>query len=257
LRDETRRKRSLGLGLGLVRRIGKLGINRLRHLGHMLRVADPDRIPTDLPLLQRAGLVEIVVSKEETGRVRALLGTIIDSDNVEFPRPFALARPDRRGQRHTVADLPSEPLHQRAADDRAGPRLAPRLSLVLRQQVLGKHRQEGLGLDGKTAEPVLRLVLIDPVEPGPVRRGSHAGNALHAGAVDSREGHDERNLVANDEPVRVGQVDPGGKRFPDRAQQTIENEGHADREHRQQRAQLLPLEIAPDEEEESHVGCSA
>ena len=66
-----------------------------------------------MPFAARAALVEVVVAEEEAGRVRALLRAVVDADDVELPGAVALARPDRRDQRHAVADLPPEPLGQR------------------------------------------------------------------------------------------------------------------------------------------------
>ena len=101
----------LGLGLGLGRRVGELGVDRRGDLGRPLGVVDPHDVPADDALAPGAGLVEVVVVEEEAGRVGALLGALVDAHEVELPAAAAvLLAPDRRLDRDPVADLPAEPL---------------------------------------------------------------------------------------------------------------------------------------------------
>ena len=95
-------------------------------------ILDLDDVPADQPLALPAVLVEVVVAEEELRLVDARLA-VVDADDVELPgRAAALRLPDRRLDRHAIADLPAEPLGQILADDDALAILEPRLHLLAR-----------------------------------------------------------------------------------------------------------------------------
>src|SRR5206468_3183876 len=117
----------------------------------------------------------------------------IDPDDLELPCLVSLSRPDGRNQRYSIPDLPVKTIYQLPPHDRAGARLQPRGFLIRRQNDLGVDGEEALRLDGKTPEEILRLVLIDAVEPGDMRNHTHAGDLFDTRLIRHRQRHDERD----------------------------------------------------------------
>ena len=197
-------------------------------------------------------LLEIIVTAKERGGVRVLVGTVKDAHEVEVPHPVAvLLGPDRRLDRDLVADLPAEALGGLPAHDGTGPRFQPRLLLLRRKEHLRMHVQKFLRHDRILHEEVLR-VLVDAAEPGLVGCQHDAGDPLHPCLVALGQQLDDRYLVPHDQPVRSRHGHPAGERLLDGRQVPEEDKRHDDGEQRQQRAQLLALQIAPDEIEVAH-----
>jgi hypothetical protein len=58
--------------------------------------------------------------------------------------------------------------------------------------------------------------------------------------------------MPHDQPIRPRDVDPAGERLLDGGEIPEKDESHDDGQERQQRAQLLALQIAPDKKEVAH-----
>ena len=117
----------------------------------------------------------------------------------------------------------------------------------------GIHDKELLRVHRHAGEEVFRI-LIDAAEPGQVGDVRHAGHLADARLVADRQRLDKRNLVPDDQAVGIRHFHARAEGFLDGAEEAEEHKGHEDGEQRQRRAQLLPLQIAPDEAEEFHSG---
>jgi len=144
-----------------------------------------------------------------------------------------------------------KPLGRLAADDCPGARFQPRLFLFRRERKLGGHVQEFLRHDGHLREEVLG-VLVNAAEPRLMRGQGDAGDPLHPRFVGFRQGLDNGNLVAHHQAILAGQGHAAGERLFDRRQKTEQNKRHHNREQRQDRAEFLPLQVAPDQVQELH-----
>ena len=108
-----------------------------------------------------------------------------------------------------------------------------------------------LRVNGILHEEIFR-VLINAAEPGLVRREVHAGNPVHPRLVADRQEVDERNLLADDQPVRARQFHAADQRLLDGRQNPEQHERHDDGQQRQRGAQFFPRQVAPDEVDEFH-----
>src|SRR2546425_958751 len=82
-------KLPLGVGLGLVRRVRELLIDRLRDLGGLRRVRDLGDEPADLPLEQRP-LVRVLPVKEHRLVIDRGTGRAVDGADREVEVPLAV-----------------------------------------------------------------------------------------------------------------------------------------------------------------------
>src|ERR1017187_669764 len=80
-----------------------------------------------------------------------------------------------------------------------------------------------------------------------MRSDGYAGNALHARLVGFGQGLDDRDLVPGDQAVLPGHADATSEGLPYGGQEAEQNERHHNREQRQDCAEFLALEVAPDE----------
>jgi len=90
-----------------------------------------------------------------------------------------------------------------------------------------------------------------------VRRQRHPGYPLHPHLVALGQELDDRNPVADDQPVCPGDFDPADQGLLDGRQEAEKDECDDDRKKRQQGPQLLPPQIAPDQGQELHRRASA
>ena len=138
-----------------------------------------------------------------------------------------------------------------AADDGARAGLQPRLLLFRRDQELGVHVQELLRYDGHLGEEVLG-VLVNAAKPGFMRGHGYARNTLHAGLVRFRQRLNNGDLVPHHEAVLAGHGHAAGEGLPDGREEAEQNERDHNREQRQDGAEFLPLQIAPDQVQVLH-----
>jgi hypothetical protein len=228
-------------------------------LGRLGGIVDPHDVPADDPLPPLTRFVEVVVTEEELGGVGTLLLAVVDADQVELPERAAVLPPeDRPLNRDPVADLPTVALRGLAAHDRALAVGEPGGLLVGGQQQLRIHREVVLGIDGGLEDPLEApvRVLVDAAEPAHVGDRLDPRDAGDFRLVALRQRQDDRSLLGGEQAVGAGHVDAGAESHLDRREVGEEHEGDDDREQREERPRLAPLEVPPEERPVLHAAAS-
>ncbi len=107
-------------------------------------------------------------------------------------------------------------------------------------------------LDGDLREEIGR-VLVDAAEPGVVRDRGHARHGRDARLIGDRQRHDEADLVNQHQPIHARDLDAERERRPNRHQQSEQQERDEDAGEREDRAELPPPEVLPDERQVLHA----
>ncbi len=137
-------------------------------------------------------------------------------------------------QRHFVAHLPAEFLHQRLIDQRAGARVSVRQHLLVADDEFAPVQIEiAVGVDGERENEVLGLLIIgaEPADPGDFGYARHRANLLRIG---NRQRQGDRILVGRDQ--LVGARDAGAwmrEGVVDRFQHAEQQKGNDDRQQRE------------------------
>ena len=159
--------------------------------------------------------------------------------------------PNGGGDGDFVADFPAETLGGFSAGDGGVAGGEPGLLLFRVKNDFGVHGQNFFRHGRHLREEVF-WVLVNASKPGEVGGGGDAGDFVNALLVTGGQGNDEGNLVADDEAVGAGHGHAADQGLFDGGDQPEEHEGDENGKHREERAQLAALEIAPDEGKELH-----
>jgi hypothetical protein len=257
LTGEALEEGAFWFGLGLGGGVGELAVDGRGHLRRALGIADAHGVPPHLTLGEAPGLVEVVVVEEELTGVGALLGPLVDADEVELQveLPSCLVQMVAWMGIRSPTSQPKRSAVTRP-DDGAGSGVQKRLALVVVEDVLRKHVQEQFGFHGHLGEEV-RGLLVDAAEPGLVHDLIHALDAAHAIPVGLGQELDDGHLVADHQPVLPGDVHALVEGHADRGEEAEKDERHGDAKPGEQGAELLPLEVRDDEPQVLHAAGSS
>ncbi len=242
----------LGLGAGLVGRVGEFFVDRLADAHRVFGVADAQDVPPDEPLEERRPLLLEVLSLEPELREVVLCGaTFVDRLEVELPG----SGEGRALDGDAVADLPAESLGEGRSRHAPRPVGQERLPLLLGDLELRVDGPVGVGVDRELGEEVL-LVLVDPAEPRGEGHVRDPGDPLDAVAVRQGQGLDQRGPVDDHQAVVACDVDPLVEGAADRDQEPEEEQGDRERAEGEQGPHLLAAQVGQDEGQELHCGAS-
>ena len=193
--------------------------------------------------------------EEELRLVRSLLRRIVDAIDVEFPGGVIGPSKDRGLERNAIADLPPIFLRRVDADDGARAIGEPCLLLIVRQIELRVHSQPALGVDRHVGKLVLRFLVV-AAEPVRVRDVLDALDRPYPVAVALGQRHDDRNLVQDHQSIGASKLDPHAEGRAHRHQHAEQHERREDGQHGEDRADLPPQQVAPDDGQELHAAAS-
>ena len=220
------------VGLGFVRRVGKLLIDCGGNLRGVIRRIDLDDVPADLTLLNRPFIGVLPVEHHRLVVHRTAAGPI-DAPNRKIVVLRAV-RGDADLEHDPIAKFPPEASRQAVAHDAARSIVEKCLFLIRCQSDLRIHPQVAFRLDRELGEEILGI-LVDAAKPVGPRDVLHAGRAADAVGVTRRHREDQRRRTDRHNPRRrtafrrrVEAVEHGAKR-----REQKHGKRHAeDREHR-------------------------
>src|SRR6266404_2955363 len=251
LLGETCGESGFGLGLGLIRRVGKLFVNGLGDADGIVGAVKLKHVPADLALDEgRHTFVKIFPLKPELAFIAAGFVAVINAIEVEIPG--AVRAIERILDGDAIAHFPSKALRGSRADYRSLAVLDEILPLIFGHDELAHYLAVVFDVNGKLREEIF-LLDVHAAEPIVVSDGLDALNRQDFVAVRDGHGLNQPDPVGNYQTVGAGNFRAAAESALHHGEKHEENQRDGEGANGKDQTNLLAKEIGEDEPAKFHA----
>src|SRR6266403_114491 len=251
LLGETGGESRFSLGLGLIRRVGKLLVNGFGNADGIVRAVEFKDVPADLALdKRRHAFVEVFPLKPELAFIAARLIAVINAIEIEIPGAVGAIKRILDGD--TVAHFPSEALRGSRADYRSLAILDEILPLIFGHDELAHHLAVVFNVNGKLREEIF-LIDVYAAKPIVVGDGLDALNRQDFVAVRDGHGLNQPDAVGNYQAVGAGNFRAAAESAFHHGEKHKENQSDGEGANGKDQTNLLAKEIGENEPAKFHA----
>src|SRR6267378_5789750 len=248
---ETGGESGFGLGLGLIRRVGKFLINCFGNADGIVGAVELKDVPADLALDKRGhAFVKVFPLKPELAFVAARLIAVINAIEIEIPGAVRAIK--RILDRDAVANLPSEALRGSRADYRSLAVLDEILPLIFGHDELAHHLAVVFDVNCKLREEIF-LLDVYAAEPIVVGDGLDARDGQDFVPVCDGHGLNQPDAVGNHQAVSTGNLRAAAESALHHGEKHKENQSDGEGADGEDQSDFLAKEIGKDEPAKFHA----